>query len=105
MKYRYLGNSGLAVSTVCLGTATFGQKDWGCDKEVSTQILNYFVNQGGNFIDTADQYADTFSEQIIGNWLSTQKREELVIATKCFFQTGNDINSRGLSRKNIINSF
>lgn len=104
MKYRYLGNSGLAVSTVCLGTSTFGQKEWGCNESNSKAILNAFTELGGNFIDTADQYAETASEQIIGNWLNSQKREELVIATKCFFKTSSDINSRGLSRKHIISA-
>ncbi len=102
MKYRYLGNSGLAVSTVCLGTATFGQKEWGCTKDKATDILNAYVESGGNFIDTADQYADTISEQIIGQWLQSRNRDDLVIATKCFFPIGNNINSKGLSRKHII---
>lgn len=105
MKYRYLGNSGLAVSTVCLGTMTFGQKEWGCDEKTSHEILNAFVTEGGNFIDTANQYNNGVTEQIIGNWLINQDREKLVIATKCAFQTdANNINSRGLSRKNIIQS-
>jgi len=102
MKYRYLGNSGLAVSTICLGTATFGQKEWGCNENTATDILNGYIEQGGNFIDTADQYADTASETIIGKWLGTQKRDELVITSKCFFPIGNDINSKGLSRKHIV---
>jgi len=102
MKYRYLGNSGLAVSAVCLGTATFGQKEWGCSEEIANDILNAYYEQGGNFIDTADQYADTLSEQIIGKWLKTKNRDDLVIASKCFFPIGNNINRRGLSRKNII---
>ena len=104
MKYRYLGNSGLAVSTVCLGTMTFGQKEWGCDQNVSMDILSAYKEHGGNFIDTADKYSDTVSEQIIGKWLCSQKRDELVIATKCFFKTGEGINSRGLSRKHIISA-
>jgi aryl-alcohol dehydrogenase-like predicted oxidoreductase len=104
MKYRYLGNSGLTVSTVCLGTMTFGQKQWGCDEKVSKEILNTYKEQGGNFIDTADIYSETVSEQIIGDWLSSQKRDQMVIATKCFFKTGEDINSRGLSRKHIISA-
>ncbi len=104
MKYRYLGNSGLAVSTICLGTATFGQNSWGCDKVTSVQILNAFVENGGNFIDTADQYAETETENIIGDWLSGHLRDEIVLATKCFFQTGKDINSRGLSKKHIISA-
>jgi aryl-alcohol dehydrogenase-like predicted oxidoreductase len=104
MKYRYLGNSGLAVSRVCLGTATFGQEGWGCDADASNKILNAYVEQGGNFVDTADKYAATKSEQIIGKWLAGQNRDELVIATKCFFKTSENINSRGLSRKHIINA-
>lgn len=104
MNYRYLGRSGLAVSRICLGTATFGQRGWGCDEDASVQILNAFKNQGGNFIDTADKYADTISEQIIGRWLTTQKRDEWVVATKCFFKTSEDINSRGLSRKHIVSA-
>jgi len=104
MKYRYLGNSGLAVSIVCLGTMTFGQKEWGCDQNTSMNILSTYIEQGGNFIDTADKYCDTVSEQIIGKWLCSQQRDELVIATKCFFQSGKDINSRGLSRKHIISA-
>jgi len=104
MKYRYLGNSGLAVSRVCLGTATFGQGGWGCDADTSTGILNAYTEQGGNFVDTADKYAGTLSEQIIGKWLGGQNRDDLVIATKCFFKTSDNINSRGLSRKHIISA-
>ncbi|MDA3831850.1 MAG: aldo/keto reductase [Spirochaetales bacterium] len=104
MKYRYLGNSGLAVSRICLGTATFGEKDWGCDASTSAEILNAFTDQGGNFIDTADKYAGTRSEEIIGKWLSGRNRDDLVIATKCFFPTSDNINSRGLSRKHILNA-
>ncbi|MGD8777572.1 MAG: aldo/keto reductase [Ignavibacteria bacterium] len=102
MKYSYLGNSGLIVSTVCLGTMTFGQKDWGCDESASLEILNAYKERGGNFIDTADIYSETVSEQIIGKWLENQNRDEFVIATKCYYKTGNDINSKGLSRKHII---
>jgi len=104
MKYRYLGNSGLAVSTICLGTSTFGQKEWGCNESNAIDILNSYLEQGGNFIDTADQYANTGSEKIIGKWLNSQKRDELVIASKVFFQMGKDINSRGLSRKHVIDA-
>lgn len=104
MKYRYLGNSGLAVSRVCLGTLTFGEQEWGSDADTSMEILNAYVEQGGNFIDTADKYAGTQSEQIVGKWLAGQNRDDLVIATKCFFQTSENINSRGLSRKHIISA-
>jgi 1-deoxyxylulose-5-phosphate synthase len=104
LKYRYLGNSGLAVSSVCLGTATFGQNEWGCDRKVSGDILNSFAENGGNFIDTADKYGNKNSERIIGDWLNTRNRDNFVIATKCFFKTQDDINCRGLSSKHIINA-
>ena len=104
MKYRYLGNSGLAVSNIGLGTATFGQKEWGCYEKDAIEILDYFTGQGGNFIDTADQYADTHSEIIIGNWLKNRKRDDLVISSKCFFPLSKNINDRGLSRKHIISA-
>jgi aryl-alcohol dehydrogenase-like predicted oxidoreductase len=104
MKYRYLGNSGLAVSQICLGTSTFGEREWGCDENTALEILNAFIEQGGNFIDTADKYAGTLSEQIIGRWLADRNRDDLVVATKCFFPTSDNINSRGLSRKHIISA-
>ena len=67
-------------------------------------MLDAFVEQGGNFIDTADKYSGTQSEQIIGKWLVGQSRDDLVVATKCFFKTSGNINSRGLSRKHIISA-
>jgi aryl-alcohol dehydrogenase-like predicted oxidoreductase len=57
MKYRYLGDSGLLVSRICLGTMTFGTEGWGCDEAASIAITNRFIEGGGNFIDTADLYA------------------------------------------------
>jgi 1-deoxyxylulose-5-phosphate synthase len=104
VKYRYLGNSGLAVSTVCLGTMTFGQRGYGCDEATALAILDAYVDQGGNFIDTADKYGDPggTSELIIGRWLANRQRDDLVIASKCFFETALDINARGLSRKHIL---
>jgi len=104
MKYHYLGNSGLAVSTICLGTLTFGNTKWGCSVDDSYKILNEYVEQGGNFVDTADHYNDSLTEIIIGDWLKSKKREDLVIATKCGFPLTNNINDRGLSRSHIINA-
>lgn len=104
MKYRYLGQSGLAVSNICLGTMTFGQEGWGTSREVSEEILDVFVDEGGNFIDTADKYADTKSESIIGEWLSSKTRDELVIGSKCFFPTSSASTNKGLSRKHVISA-
>ena len=56
MLYRYLGQSGLLVSRICLGTMTFGMKDWGCDQKTANAIVRHFIDQGGQFIDTADMY-------------------------------------------------
>lgn len=102
MKYRYLGKSGLLVSRVCLGTMTFGMKDWGCDKVTSTNIVQRFIDNGGNFIDTADMYSSGVSEEYVGAAISNQSRDDLVIATKCWFRMGKTPNAKGLSRKHIM---
>ncbi len=77
MNYRHLGGTGLRVSELCLGTMTFG---WGTDEPLSHRMLDRFVDLGGNFIDTADIYAEGESETIIGRWLNGQSRDGLVIA-------------------------
>lgn len=102
MKYRYLGKSGLAVSRVCLGTMTFGNKDWGCDLKESKRIVDAFVDAGGNFIDTADLYSAGESETILGKALKGKDLTKLVVATKCWFPTDETVNARGLSRKHIV---
>ena len=104
MKYRYLGNSGLLVSRICLGTMTFGTPDWGCEEKESHDIIKAYLEAGGNFIDTADVYAGGKSEEIIGTFMPQIKRDEVVIASKCFFPTGSYSNAQGLSRKHIIAS-
>ncbi len=102
MKHRYLGNSGLAVSRVCLGTMTFGNQSWGCNEKASQELLDAYIDAGGNFIDTADLYAETESESILGNILKGKRRDELVIASKCWFPMNETPNARGLSRKHIV---
>ncbi len=102
MKYRYMGKTGLLVARVCLGTMTFGAKDWGCDEKTSRVIIHRYLEAGGNFIDTADIYAGGVSEEIIGEALKERKRDEIVLATKCFFRTGKSPNAKGLSRKHIL---
>ena len=99
--HRFLGNTGLRVSVLCLGTMTFGRESSEAD---SHAILDRFVAAGGNFIDTANVYAGSASEQIIGNWLVNQKRDDLVIATKVRFPLGEGPNDVGLSRKHILSS-
>ena len=102
MKYRYLGDSGLAVSRVCLGAMTFGQEGWGCDQDAATQLISAFVDAGGNFIDTADMYSRGASEEILGRAIREHDRDDLVIATKCYFRTSDKPNAKGLSRKHVI---
>ena len=102
MKYRYLGNSGLLVSRICLGTMTYGMKGWGCDEATSISITKRFVENGGNFIDTADMYSAGISEEFVGKALLDLSRDDLVVATKCWFRIGASVNGKGLSRKHII---
>ena len=99
MRYKLLGNSGLKVSELCLGTMTFGRET---SKEESFRILDAFADAGGNFIDTADVYSRGASEKILGEWLGTRRREDFVIATKVRYPMGQGPNDTGLSRKHIM---
>ncbi|NNF98803.1 MAG: aldo/keto reductase [Desulfobacteraceae bacterium] len=99
MEYRNLGNSGLKVGRLCLGTMTFG---WGTPEAESRRLLDKFVDIGGNFIDTADIYADGESESIIGRWMKDRSRDKMVIATKVRFETDDHVNGAGLNRKHIL---
>lgn len=81
---------------------TFGNKSWGCDESASQAMLDAYLDAGGNFIDTADLYAETVSESILGNILKGKDRNSLVIASKCWFPVGDTPNARGLSRKHIV---
>ena len=98
MKTRRLGNSGILVSDICLGTMTFG---WQADEATSHRILGRYVEQGGNFLDTANVYSEGKSESIIGSWLQGRDRSEIVLATKARFRTGDGVNDVGLSRKSL----
>ncbi len=101
MEYRLLGRTGCVVSSLCLGTMTFGDE---ADEATSLAQLDAFVAAGGTFIDTADVYAGTASESIIGRWLSnapSDVREQVVLATKGRFPTGDGPNDLGLSRRHL----
>jgi aryl-alcohol dehydrogenase-like predicted oxidoreductase len=104
MKYRYLGRSGLLVSRLCLGTMTFGNPQWGCDQETASALVRRFIEKGGNFIDTADMYSGGESEKMLGVALRDHVRDELVIASKCWFPNAGAVTARGLSRKHIVTS-
>lgn len=105
-QYKTLGRSGLRVSPFCLGTMTFGEDlGWGSSVEESQQIMDRFIELGGNFIDTANFYTKSHSEKIIGDHLGrhSDRRDRLVIATKF---SGNlypgDPNGGGSGRKSVI---
>jgi aryl-alcohol dehydrogenase-like predicted oxidoreductase len=101
MEYRYLGNTGMKVSELCLGAMTFGRES---DEKLSFEMMDTFAEAGGTFIDTANVYNRGVSEEIVGRWLANQEREQFVIATKVRFPMSDDVNDVGLSRKHIMNS-
>jgi aryl-alcohol dehydrogenase-like predicted oxidoreductase len=103
MNYRYLGKTGLKVSELCLGAMTFGRENEASEEE-SFQMMDRFVAEGGNFIDTANVYSAGVSEEIVGRWLKKPRRDGLVIATKVRFPMGKGPNDAGLSRKHILSS-
>jgi aryl-alcohol dehydrogenase (NADP+) len=100
MEFRTLGGTGTAVSSLCLGTMTFGNES---DESVSHAQLDRFVEVGGNFIDTANVYSRGVSEEIIGRWLAKRAgvRDQVVIATKGRFAMGEGPNDLGLSRVSL----
>jgi aryl-alcohol dehydrogenase-like predicted oxidoreductase len=113
MKYRNLGNSGVSVSTLCLGTMTFGEPDANSfmhgiasDEATAHQIANRAVDAGINFFDTADVYGnDGLSERVIGNWFEKDKRRnDVVLATKFRFRMRKGENGTGASRLHIVRS-
>jgi aryl-alcohol dehydrogenase-like predicted oxidoreductase len=103
-EYVTLGRTGLRVSPLCLGAMGFGTAwGWGADEKPSFEMLDLYVKDGGNFIDTANGYQNGQSEQIVGKFVAQRKfRDQAVIATKFTFgtQQGNP-NAGGNGRKNI----
>lgn len=103
MRYKLLGNSGLRVSELCLGTMTFGEDwGWGASGDESRSIFDAFAEAGGNFLDTANVYTNGTSEKLVGEFVKGD-RERWVIATKYSFCTRpGDVNAGGNHRKNLI---
>ncbi len=111
MRYQTLGNSGLLVSEICLGTMTFGGKGfWTAigtlDQSVADQIVGRSLDAGVNFIDTADVYSEGLSEEITGRAMkhSGRARDEIVLATKAHGRVGEGVNQRGSSRGHIMDA-
>lgn len=108
MQYVNLGQTGLKVSRLCLGTMTYGSsqwRDWVLDEAESRPFIDRALELGINFFDTADMYSLGESEGILGRALKEMaQRDRVVIATKVFNPMSDDPNDRGLSRKHIFAS-
>ncbi len=104
MEYTTLGDTGMEVSRICLGCMSFGSSDWRpwvLDPEEGEEIIERAIDLGINFFDTANMYSNGESERVLGDALEG-RRDESVVATKCYFQMDDeDPNSGGLSRKAI----
>ncbi|MEV6620050.1 aldo/keto reductase [Amycolatopsis sp. NPDC051106] len=103
--YRLLGRSGLRVSPLALGTATFGTEwGWGAGKAEARKLFDTYVERGGNFIDTANTYTDGSAERQLGEF-ARDRRESLVLATKyTTLRRPGDPNSAGSHRKSLFAS-
>lgn len=106
MEHRKLGKSGLKVSSLCLGTMTFGDSS-GFMKGVTSpdaearKVLDRALDAGIDFLDTANMYSEGNSERLLGEWLGP-KRKDLILATKCRFAMGPTVHDQGLSRRHIV---
>ncbi|MDQ7807016.1 aldo/keto reductase [Amycolatopsis sp. A133] len=103
--YRLLGRSGLRVSPLALGTATFGTDwGWGAEKDEARKLFDTYVERGGNFVDTAPTYTNGSSERLLGEF-ARDHRDSLVLATKyTTLRRPGDPNSGGPHRKNLFAS-
>lgn len=100
--YRPLGQSGLLVSPLSLGTMTFGTPRWGLDEAGSRAVMEKYVELGGNFIDTADVYAGGQSEEVIGTFVAERGlRDEIILATKSGFSNGRGLLAGGNGAKHV----
>jgi aryl-alcohol dehydrogenase-like predicted oxidoreductase len=108
MDYLNLGKAGLKVSRLCLGCMSYGVPErgahaWTLDETQSRPYFARALELGINFFDTSNSYSDGTSEEILGRAVrDLMRRDEVVIATKVFYQSRKDPNGRGLSRKAIL---
>ncbi|WP_326622948.1 aldo/keto reductase [Streptomyces decoyicus] len=103
--YRLLGRSGLRVSPLALGAATFGTEwGWGAERDEARRLFDLYAERGGNFIDTASTYTKGSSERLLGEF-TRGNRESLVLATKyTTLRRPGDPNSGGPHRKSLFAS-
>jgi aryl-alcohol dehydrogenase (NADP+) len=108
MEYINLGKTGLKVSRLCLGMMTYGTskwRSWVLDEEQSRPFVRRALELGINFFDTANMYSQGMSEEVTGRALRDfARRDEVVIATKVYYPTGQKPNQGGLSRKHILHA-
>jgi aryl-alcohol dehydrogenase-like predicted oxidoreductase len=98
--YRLLGRSGIRVSPLCLGTMNFGGPT---PEDEAIRIIHAALDRGINFMDTANMYNDGESERVVGKALKQgNRRDQVILATKCFWPVGDGPNDRGLSRYHIL---
>lgn len=97
MDYRFLGRTGVRVSSLCFGTMSFGGD---ADAETSATLYRASRDAGINFFDSANVYSAGRSEEILGSLIKGE-RDDLVITSKCWSPVGPDINDRGASRRHI----
>lgn len=109
IKYKILGNTGLKVSTLCLGTMNYGGKGFfsymgNLDQNAVDEQIKTVTQAGVNFIDTANIYSEGLSEMMIGKAIKNLSinRDDLVLATKVRGSMGKGENDKGLSKKHII---
>jgi 1-deoxyxylulose-5-phosphate synthase len=110
MEYTRLGSTGMKVSRICLGCMSYGgpteRWPWALPEQESRPFIQRALELGINFFDTADVYSNGTGEEILGKALRdfAAPRDEVVIATKVFFEMSSGPNDRGLSRKHILSS-
>jgi aryl-alcohol dehydrogenase-like predicted oxidoreductase len=105
--YRLLGRSGVRVSPLCLGTMTFGVEPgaWGCTDPEAAQLVDLYIDKGGNFIDTANFYGQLGQSEVLLGQAVKGRRDRLVISTKYSLTTSpGDPNASGNHRKNMVRS-
>ncbi|WP_322791305.1 aldo/keto reductase [Bellilinea sp.] len=100
MRYTVLGKTGVQVSSLCFGTMSFGGD---ADPHTSAQLYQLCRDAGINFFDCANVYTGGRSEEILGQLIHGH-RDEVIITSKVYFPTGEDINARGASRRHILRS-
>jgi aryl-alcohol dehydrogenase (NADP+) len=108
MKYVRLGKTGLRVSRICLGTMTYGSKqwrEWVLEEKEARPFFERALEAGINFFDTADAYSLGVSEELTGRALrELARRDQVILATKVFMKLGDGPNDGGLSRKHVLDA-